>query len=226
MKRNAFSIILGLIIIFVGIYFGGRVLGFWDWDISFEGWWTLFIIVPGVLSVITSGPHIFNITVTGCGILMLLDEQHILRDELGYKLIVPLIIIAVGAGIVFKKTAQPVGDGNNGLFSGNKDENFFAIFGGNSPQFTGTNFRGANTYAVFGGIDLKLMNATITRSCKINAYSIFGSTDIYLPNNVKAVVTCTPVFGGVENHFISSTEEKAPVVNIRSVCVFGGTTIK
>ena len=226
MKKNAFSLILGLIIILVGIYFGGRVFGFWEWDISFDGWWTLFIIVPGVLSVITSGPHIFNITVVGCGVLMLLNEQQVLQNNMGYKLIAPLIIIAVGVGIIFKRASKSAGDGNNGLFSGNKDGNFFAIFGENSPQFTGISFRGANTYAVFGAISLKLRQAVISRSCDIRAYSIFGGTEICLPENVRATVTCTPVLGGVDNYFVSSTEEKAPMVHIRAICVFGGTTIK
>jgi predicted membrane protein len=117
-------------------------------------------------------------------------------------------------------------ESNTGIYAGSKGENYFAVFGGNTPHFDGVDFRGANAFAIFGGVDLKLQNAIIRRDCVINSYSIFGGTDIILPKNVKVLVDSTPIFGGVENRFSSEAGESAPTVLIRAVSVFGGTDIK
>jgi len=47
-----------------------------------------------------------------------------------------------------------------------------------------------------------------------------------LPKNVRVIVNSTPIFGGVENSFISEAADNAPTVLIRALSVFGGTDIK
>lgn len=226
MKKNPFAIIVGLVIIAVGVIYAGNIIGFWELDITFAGWWTLFIIIPCGFSIFSGGLNVVNSVGVAIGVLLFLSAQGILKDGIGYKLIAPIIIVAIGFGVVFKHLGRSKKDGTNGIFAGNNGENFFAIFGGNSPQFTGVVFRGANTYAVFGGIELRLQNAVIKRDCAINAYSIFGGTDIMLPDNVRAVISSTPIFGGVDNTFVSATYEGAPTVYIRAISIFGGTEIK
>lgn len=227
MKKSTLSIILGLIIILFGIFFGGQAIGYWEeYEVSFDGWWTLFIIIPCVISVFNSGLNMFNSIGTGVGVLLLLSEQYILKDDIGYKLIVPYVLIVFGLSLIFRKSIRIKNEITNGIFAGSKGENYFAVFGGNTPQFNGVDFRGANAYAVFGGVELKLQNAIIRRDCVINAYSIFGGTDIVLPKNVRVIVNSTPIFGGVENSFISEAADNAPTVLIRALSVFGGTDIK
>jgi len=82
MKKSTLSIILGLIIILFGIFFGGQAIGYWEeYEVSFDGWWTLFIIIPCVISVFNSGLNMFNSIGTGVGVLLLLSEQYILKDD-------------------------------------------------------------------------------------------------------------------------------------------------
>lgn len=226
MKKHSLSILLGILVIVLGVVYGGNVIGFWHLNISFAGWWTLFIILPCGFSIFTGGLNFVNSVGLALGILFLLTEQGVLKDNLGYKLIVPIIIVAIGIGIIFRRTGKRKAEGTNGIYAGNKGENFFAIFGGNSPQFKGMIFQGANAYAIFGGVDLRLKDAIIKRDCVINVYSIFGGTDIYLPGNVRVLVSSTPIFGGVENRFESSANELAPTVYIRALSVFGSTDIK
>lgn len=224
-KKGILSIILGILIVAIGVIYGGNVLGFWDLSINLAGWWTLFIIVPCAMSIFSGGLNIVNSVCVAIGVLLLLDAQGVIKDNLGPALIVPIIIIAIGLGILFRRWGRS-SKGYNGVFAGNRDENYFAVFGGSSPQFSGEIFRGANAYAIFGGVDLRLRDAIIKRDCAINVYSIFGGTDIYLPSNVRVVISSTPVFGGVDNYFVSSTAETAPTVYIRALSVFGATDIK
>ena len=47
-----------------------------------------------------------------------------------------------------------------------------------------------------------------------------------LPKNVKVIVDSMPIFGGVDNRFVSEAGDNAPTVLIRAISVFGGTDIK
>lgn len=227
MKKRVTYMIIGLLVIAIGVVYAGDILGFWNIDFSLEGWWTLFIIVPAVVSMISGGVNEFNVIVAGIGILLLVGAQDLLPDGGGYKLVFPYILIVAGFFILIKKNKKPSEKGNRGMFSGNNGEKYFAIFGGNIPQLDGIDFRGARTFAIFGGIELRLENSNIKRDCSIEAYSIFGGTDIILPVNVHVSVSSIPVFGTVENKFASEVEKtSAPTVYIRAVSVFGGTEIK
>ena len=227
MKKSTVSVILGLMVIALGIFFGGQALGFWqEYSISFDGWWTLFIIVPCVISIVNSGFNPFNTIGAGVGVLLLLEAQNVLRDGLGYKLIGPFIVVIFGLSLIFKKPIRFKKESNTGIYAGNRGDNYFAVFGGNSPKFDDIDFRGANSYAIFGGIDLKLQSAVIRRDCSIYCYTVFGGTDIFLPKNVKCIVESTPILGGVENRFISEAGESAPTVTIRAISIFGGTDIQ
>lgn len=231
MTKKVFSIVLGVLIAAVGIILGGQALGYWpDYVLSMDGWWTVFLIIPGILSIFGSGLGLFNSLITGLGILFLLDEQGILENDLGYKLAIPYALIVIGLSLVFKRRGPHVPhefrEANTGIFAGTKGESFFAIFGTNTPQFNGIDFRGASAFAIFGSVDFKLQNAVINRDCVINAYSIFGAVDITLPKDVRLIVNSVPVFGGVENRFVSEAPDKnAPAVLVRAVSVFGGTDI-
>ena len=227
MRKSTVSVILGILVVALGAFFGAQALGFWEqYKVSFDGWWTLFIIVPCIISIINSGFNLFNTIVVGIGVLLLLSEQNVFQNGLGYKLMIPFVIVVFGLSIIFRKPIRFNKEGNNGIFAGSKGENFFAVFGGNTPNFNGVDFRGANAYAIFGGVELKLQNANIRRDCIINSYTVFGGTDIALPKNVKLVVDSMPIFGGVDNRFITEAGDSAPTVLIRAISVFGGTDIK
>lgn len=226
MKKSTVSIVLGLIVVAFGIFYGGEALGYWDYHITFNGWWTVFIIVPCLLSVFSGGLNLFNCIGTGVGVLILLNEQGALKNGMGFKLIFPFILLAFGFSIIFKKPIKMNKEGNNGVYAGSDGENYFAIFGGNSPHFTDVDFRGANTYAIFGSVELKLQNAIIRRDCVIHTYTVFGGTEIILPKNVRVVVESTPILGGVNNTFVPDTiESNSPTVIIRALTIFGTSDI-
>ena len=45
-KKTVSSIFWGVLIIALGVILGGNVMGIWDFDVFFPGWWTMFIILP------------------------------------------------------------------------------------------------------------------------------------------------------------------------------------
>lgn len=227
MKKATVSIVLGLIIVACGVLYGGQVLGLWaGYRGSLDGWWTLFIIVPCILSIITGGINIFNSIGTGVGVLLLLSQQNVFEHGLGYELIIPFVLVVFGLNMLLRKTMKFNKAGNSGVFVGSRGDNFFAVLGGNSPQFNGIDFRGANLFAIFGKVDLKLQNSIVRRDCVINTYCVFGGTEISLPKNVRVIISSTPIFGGINNQFTSEPRENQTTVLIRAFTVFGNIEIK
>ena len=49
--KNCKNIILGIILIVVGVWFGLYATGVVKINLLFDGWWTLFIIVPSFLGL-------------------------------------------------------------------------------------------------------------------------------------------------------------------------------
>jgi len=226
MKKSTVSIVLGLIVIAFGIFYGGEAFGLWNYHITFNGWWSMFIILPCLLSIFSGGINFFNCVGTGIGVLILLNEQGVLKNGLGFKLIFPFVLVIFGFSILLKKPIKVNKEGNNGVYAGSRGDNYFAVFGGNSPHFKDVDFRGANTYAIFGSVEMKLQSAIIRRDCEINTYTVFGGTDIILPKNVRVIVESTPILGGVNNRFVmETTESNAPTVLIRALTIFGSADI-
>ena len=51
MFKDKRSIIIGIIIIFVAIIFLGNNFDIWNINVFFDGWWTLFIIIPAIINL-------------------------------------------------------------------------------------------------------------------------------------------------------------------------------
>lgn len=63
MRKNVANILWGLFFIGIGVGLIGNVLGFWDFSVFFKGWWTLFIIIPALVSMVQSGIRLGNLIV-------------------------------------------------------------------------------------------------------------------------------------------------------------------
>lgn len=227
MRSKITNFILGFIFIIIGVGLVGNAYGWWYFNIFFDGWWTLFIIIPCALSIIRHGFNVGSIIGLGIGVVFLLSAQDIFDFDNVWKLVLPAIFVAIGLSIIFK------GSFNRQFYSevkilsekGGMPE-INAIFSGQTPNFNNMPFTGCNANAIFGGVELNLRNAIISEDCVINASAIFGGVDIYLPYNVNAKINCTPIFGGVDSKAVPCTDPNAPTVYINATCIFGGVDVK
>lgn len=231
MRNKLSNLIWGLLFIVIGVGIAGNVLFNWDFRIFFPGWWTLFIIIPCLASIVRSG---FNVgAVTGLFIGgMLLAAHYVDLDINFWKLIVPVILIAIGIKIIFQgsfnrprnadKTVHIEGQDNVRSY-GRKE--YTAIFAGNKIKIT-DHFMGATLNAVFGGVTLDLRDAIIDRDVEIAATAVFGGIDIYIPSGVSIKVNNIPIFGGVSNKSTQTTDPNAHTIYLNSTTMFGGIDIK
>lgn len=224
--KNTSRIIWGVVLIVAGIIFALNALDVTNIDIFFDGWWTLFIILPSTIGIFTQKDRVGNIIGVIIGILLLLCCQNILSFGLLWKLLIPAIIVIVGVKLIFgsvfdKKVKEAVEKLNK---SGDPKQGT-AVFSGCNIDFRGEPFDGANLTAVFGGIKCDLREAIIEQDCIIEVSAIFGGIDLFLPDNVNVKINTTSIFGGVANKK-HKAENASVTVYISGSCMFGGVDIK
>ena len=75
--RNKISMaFVGIVFILLGVAIIGNAFDAWNFTIFFDGWWTLFIIVPCVASMINNGVNSGNVIGLTIGVLLLTWQQQ------------------------------------------------------------------------------------------------------------------------------------------------------
>ncbi len=198
-------------------------------NIFFDGWWTLFIIVPCFIGLFKEREKTGNIIGLLIGTALLLACQDILNFEIIWKLAFPAILVIIGLSLIFKDTINSEVNKEIKKLNENKtkDGGYCATFSGQNLNFDGEKFSGTDLTAVFGGIKCDLRNAIIEDDVVINVSSIFGGTEIYIPEDVKVKVKSTSIFGGVDEKKKNKIESaEAHTIYINATCLFGGAEIK
>lgn len=222
------KILWGIVLILLGLIFGGNALGITNINLFFDGWWTLFIIVPcfiGLFKDVDKTPNVIGLLI---GITFLLACQDIIDFDLIGKLWFPALLVCIGISIIFKDTiGGKVSNEIKKLNENKTNQNeYCATFSGQDLKFDGEKFTGADLTAVFGGVTCDLRKAIIESDTIINTSSIFGGIDIFVPENVKVKVKSSSIFGGVSNKkkYIENSESHTLYIN--ATCLFGGVDIK
>lgn len=228
MKNNG-SIIWGIILVIVGLILGGNALGLTEINLFFDGWWTVFIIVPSFIGLFKDNDKTGSFLGLLVGILLLLACRGMLDYELIWKLTFPAIITAIGLSLIIKNLFNRNVTNNIKKIEekGKVYDKYTATFSGQNIKIDGEVFKGTNLDAVFGGLKLDLRNAIIEEDVVINASSVFGGIDIFVPNNIIVKTKSNSIFGGVSNKKDKlEKNETTHTIYLNATCVFGGVDIK
>lgn len=223
MKNRLWARFWGIFFIIVGIGYLGKQIGIWDFTIFFTGWWTFFIIVPFLISLIQKGYNAGDFIGLLIGVLLFVTARDYLdfRDVL--DLLFPLILIIIGFSIIFRDLFKKKLK-KNITYKGDSNEQY-AVFSSNKQTVSDT-YLGSTTNAIFGAYKLDLSNALIDQDIVIKATAIFGGVEIIVPEGVIVQTSSVPIFGGVNNKVKNTNEVNAPVIHVSSLCMFGGVDIK
>lgn len=225
MRNKLGNALWGIILLIIGCGFAGQALDLWDFDMFFDGWWTLFIIVPCAIDMIQKRVNVGNLAGIIIGVLLLLKAQDILPDIFTWSFIFPALIAFVGIIIIFKSFFPSKNVPKMTQCTGNV-KNIAAIFGGQEARPNNEVFNGSDVSAIFGGVELDLRQAIINEDIVINITAVFGGVDLYVPANTKIEVTSVPILGGVSNKAMTNANPNCPTIYINATCVFGGVEIK
>lgn len=220
------NIVWGFVFLVVGILWGLNALEITNINIFFDGWWTLFIIIPSVVGIFKDENKTGNIIGIFVGVVLLLSCQDLIDFSVFWKLMLPIILIIVGLSFLFKDLFNNKINEKISKLNKNTDKSYCATFGSQNINFDNEKFEGCELTAVFGGVKCDLREAIVKEDTVINISAVFGGVDIYMPKDVKVKVSSTPIFGGVDNKYKNSKEDKIKTIYVNATCIFGGVDIK
>ena len=80
------NILWGVVLIIIGLIIGGNALGITHINIFFNGWWTLFIIIPCFIGLFRENEKTGSLIGLLIGVILLLGCQNLLDFDLILKL--------------------------------------------------------------------------------------------------------------------------------------------
>ena len=246
MERNYSKLLWGLVVLAVGVIFTGNVLHLWYIDIFFPGWWTLFLIIPGVALILRDGFNVGSVLLVVVGLILLVDSWNVFDTRIFWRLILPVGIVAIGISLIvsfFKgeNTKEKVtinyshNDSeensnhkynSNSKYDSDQYANYSVVFSSSEFKNISSDLKQVKVEAVFAGVTLDLREATFNNDVIIDISTVFGGIDIYVPENVRVeVISSTPIIGGFSSRKNKDMADM-PKVKIKYVAIFGGIDIK
>ncbi|NLZ66045.1 MAG: cell wall-active antibiotics response protein [Clostridiaceae bacterium] len=227
-NMNISRILWGLALVVIGAIFALNALGLTDINIFFNGWWSLFIIIPSAIGLFSGQGKFVSLIGLVIGVAFLLSAQGILDFALLWKLMIPIIIILIGLKMIFgssfnRKTSKRIQELKTDGTATAKDS---VVFSSHKIDFNGQVFEGAVLDAVFGSITCDLRNAFIEKDCVITASAVFAGIDIQVPDYIQVKVNSNALFGGVsDKRMKKDQQDNAVTLYVDANCVFGGVDI-
>ena len=145
MKEKRYNICFAILLLILGIVILGEAFKLYNLSDLFAGWWTIFIILWGVLGVGFKKSKYSYIFIIGFGIALLLSKQRVITNNqmllLLFSLFVILLSISILCLIFSKKVKNVVNSEINSFYSAflGSAYNLFShrcglYFRGDSPQ--------------------------------------------------------------------------------------------
>ena len=217
--------IWGAVLVLLGIIFALKIFNVVDVDIFFDGWWTLFIIIPAFAGLLLEREKIGNLFCLAIGVFLLLCSQGLIEFSWAWKIFVPAVIVVIGlklllAGVFGNK---PDRMGRDMKKSGKAPKRVRAFFSSKEHELSEEWFDGAELIAVLGEVNYDLTKATIEKDCSIYAVAILGRVSITVPNSINVKVESNSVFGDVSNR--TTDREDVPTLCVSGKCLFGKVEI-
>ena len=213
------GIILGAALVLFGVIYLLASFGIINMDISFDGWWALFIIVPSITGFVTSKNKILNIFFLWLGVYLLLAEQGVIDYSFGWKLTIPIVVVLIGIKIIVKSVNVQNRYENNQANT--------SAFCSKEYDYSGMEITHSKVSAVFGGGKYNFANAKIVDGACLDLFCMFGGVEIIVPKNVNVKINTLCLFGGIsDKRDVNSNNEKDVTLTVNGRCIFGGADIK
>ena len=224
-SRNNQSNWVGITLIIVGFLFILDTFNIMEFGGIISDWWPAIFIIIGLIKL-QGQDRVAGLIFILIGALLLLTIHDIVEWNSIWRLW-PLILIFIGLSMIFKgrhtnwKLSNEKTTGDDYIHSN-------AVFGGSEHTVTSQNFRGGETMALFGGVELDMRQAKISDDgCKIHATALFGGVEIIVPDDWNVIITGTPIFGGIDSKSRRKSDASSSKdVYIHCTVAFGGVEIK
>lgn len=237
-KNNSIGIVLGLLFLVIGAGYLAEVLGFIDnFTIFFDGWWTLFIIVPCFCGLFgKGGGKIGNLIGIAIGLFLLLAAQGVLRGEKLWALLVAVICVLIGVNLIFPKKKQNVAsekaEAYTDRFDRGRAENVNTARDAGVERFTDAEVVEEGPLSESGELSTETTGyagenkesyENVGDTDKIVCSAVFSGRDIRVDNSYFNGADLSALFGGIDMNLKNALIRKNVTIEVKAV--FGGIDI-
>ena len=189
-------------------------------------WWPVVLVLIGVVQLLdrhaNKVPAVIWIAIGG---LLLLDRANLIDFDLGD--LFPLCIAIIGGRLIWEavtrsrpRSAEAIGDSDSVIHA-------FAMMSGVKRRSVSQEFRGGDTNAIMGGVELDLRDAQIRPGddVMIDAFAMWGGIEIKVPPQWRVVGNVLPIMGAFQDN-THPTGEPGPKLTVRGTAIMGGIEVK
>ena len=103
MRKNNNAVIVGAVLILIGAYVIGQVFDLIPFSLFFDGWWTMFIIIPCLVGIINNrGGRVACGIGLIIGIALLLSAQEFIKWSMFAPLTLAAIFVLIGLKMIIR----------------------------------------------------------------------------------------------------------------------------
>jgi predicted membrane protein len=195
------QVVMGILFIGMGLLFLLDSLDVIDFRQAVR-FWPAVLVVIGLVKMFdrSSNSMLVGGLLVAVGGVMVLDRLGLFY--VSWNTVWPLIMIAVGALVVYQATAVkralPAASSLKREPPGDDVVEATAILGGFERRITSPAFRGGDVTAILGECTLDMRSASIEGEAVLNVFTVFGGITIKCPPDWTVVLHGTPILGGLE----------------------------
>ncbi len=169
-------------------------------NIFFDGWWTLFIIIPVILGIITENNKTGPVIGLSVGLILLLTVQNIFQWKDVGILVIMMILLVVGISLIFPPKAAKNIDPRI-----NKNE--------------------SNTSVFLGSTTIDLIHEQMISDRVITCNVVMGEINLVVPDNCNVEVINTTIFGETKKYKSNNVEYNSTLY-VKGICLLGEINIR
>ncbi|MCQ2297844.1 MAG: cell wall-active antibiotics response protein [Bacteroidales bacterium] len=223
--------ILGIMLIVFGLLWAASTIWPGAINLMFDGWWTLFIIVPclcGLFSRNDRTSSAFGLTV---GVLLLLEQQEAISWHHFGHLMLAALVVYLGFKLIVRNnptrsSRQAKTEARQILRDGRNVRTYEVSFGEQHAKLDNETFEGADIECSFGAFRLDLSHAIIRQDVVVSIECSFGGTTIIVPQHCGVKVAAKSAFGGIEDKRSLIPQAPEHTIFINGNVSFAGVEIK
>lgn len=146
---------------------------------------------------------------------------------LDFRTFWPLILIVVGAAVIYKAIAGRRARSLAMPAKGSDDSvvDVTAILGGFERRITTQHFRGGEVTAIMGGCELDMRGSSIDGEAVLNVFAAMGGISVKVPPDWTVVLHGTPILGGFEEKTIAPPNDSKRLI-VQGYAIMGGVEFR
>jgi hypothetical protein len=202
-----------------------RARTFWDYA-------PLILVLLGAARIFEAGHRpagtLFGGLLMAGGSLWFLSNIGVLYVD--PRLVWPVLLIGLGVLFLFRAVERQFEPMHKADATGfNRAEiNVATMFGGVKRNVDSPDFRSADLFACFGGVEVSFRGSKIASEAVIDANAIFGGVEIQVPHGWLVEVRGTGLFGGFDDKTLRPDPSvlNPPRLVVTGMAIFGGVGIR